>query len=349
MKKNIVLCLAMMALIMSSCKNDDISISRQVSFEVTPYEVVKKWIPYVLNESSITELYSNQQLRINLLVYDLNGNLIASDTRMLKDYNENMVTNIELADGEYTVVAISDVVENGMDFCWTIKGTERLSTLIIENITTKIKNEEEIVGIGNAQITVDANHSFHHVEMHPAGALVIVKDANMPFWEGFVAYSYLYSTKLNNTYTFNNNGSYVPIAEENSNFNFRIHYNFPEWMQSNKIYWEYHFIQPFGHTTFQWRMLVYNEEGGTDEMVYKDTYQANIKEMHVYEFFFDWPNLEWSLNDITTNAMTSVGGGRDIHAGTMKANMRRGEEKCNREPLGDCPVVSKEILETIKK
>ncbi len=349
MKKYMIMCMAVVALLFASCKNEDISILREVSFEVTPHEVINKWIPYALNETSLTQLSSNNQLRINLLVYDQNDDLIASDTRKLKDYNENMVTTLELGNGEYTVVAISDVIENGNDLCWTIKGTERLSTLMIEKISTVITNEEAIVGIGNAKIMVDAEHSSHHVEMSPAGALVIVKDDKMTFWDGVVSVSYLYSTKTNNAYTFNDNGSYVPNAEENSTFNYRIHFNYPEWMQPNYVYWEYHFIQPFGNTTFQWRMLVNNEEGGIDEMVHQNTYQSNIKEMHVYEFYFDWPNLEWTLRDITTNAMTTIGGDCETHMGTKKANMRQFEETCIGEPVGDCPVFSKEALETIKK
>lgn len=349
MKKYMIMCMAVVALLFASCKNEDISISREVSLEVTPHEVINKWIPYVLSESSLAELSSNNLLRINLLVYGQNGDLIASDVRMLKDYTENMVTTLELADGEYTVVAISDVVENGRDLCWTVKGTERLSTLMIEKISTVITNEEAIVGIGNAKITVDANHSSHHVEMLPAGALVIVKDDKMTYWEGVVSLSYLYSTKNNDSYTFNDNATYVPNADENSTFQYRIHYNFPEWMQPNTIYWEYHFIQPFGNTTFQWRLLVNNDEGGTDEMVHETTYQANIKEMHVYEFYFDWPNLEWTLKDLTANAMTTIGSDCGMYAGTKTANLHHSEESCIGEPFGNCPVISKEALETIQK
>lgn len=349
MKKLVVICMAVMALMMASCKNEDISISREVSFEVTPHEVVNNWIPYVLSESSITDLSSNNQLRINLLVYNKNGELIASDTQMLKDYNENMVATLELANGEYTVVAISDVVENGRDLCWTIKGTERLSTLMIEDISTLITDDEAIVGIGNARIMVDADHSFHHVEMRPAGALVIVKDSKMTYWEGVVSLSYLCSTKLNKAYTFNDNGSYISNVDENSTFSYRIHYNYPEWMQPNYVYWEYHFIQPFGNTAFQWKLYVNNDEGGTDEMVHENTYQANIKEMHVYEFFFDWPGLQWTLKDLTANAMTTIGGNCGMYTGTTKANMHHSEESCIVEPLGSCPVISKEALETIQK
>lgn len=349
MKKYMIMCMAIVALLFVSCKNEDISISREVSFEVTPHEVINKWIPYVLNESSLAVLSSDNQLRINLLVYDQNGDLIASDTRKLKDYNENMVTTLELADGEYTVVAISDVMENGMDLCWTIKGTERLSTLMLERISTYITNEEAIVGIGNAKITVDANHSSHHVEMSPAGALVIVKDDKMTYWDGVVSHSYLYSTKRNNAYTFSDNGSYVSNAEEISTFNFRIHYNYPDWMQPNYVYWEYHFIQPFGNTTFQWRILVYNDEGGVDEMVHTDTYEANIKEKHVYEFYFDWPNLEWTFKDLTTNAMTTIGDDCEMFTGTRKANIHRPVETGTGESLNSCPVISKEALQTIKK
>ena len=350
MKKYMIICMAVVALLFASCKNEDISISREVSFEVTPYEVVKEWIPYTLNESSITELSSNNQLRINLLVYDQNGELVASDVRKLKDYHENMVTTLELADGEYTVVAISDVMKNGMDLCWTIRGMEKLSTLMIEQISNDIANEEEIVGVGNAKITVDANHSSHHVEMSPAGALVIVKDDEMKFWEGVVPLSYLYSTKKNDNYTFNDNGFYVPNAYENSTFIYRVHWNYPEWMEPNHVYWEYHFIQPFGNTTFQWRFLVNNEEGGTDEMAHVDTYQANIEETHVYEFYFDWPNLEWTFKDLTANAMTTIGSDCGVCAGIQKANMYHSKESsCIGEPLDNCPIISKEALEIIRK
>lgn len=348
MKKYMIMCMAVIAVMLSSCKNEDISISREVSFEVTPHEVINKWIPYVLSESSIAELSSNNQLRINLLVYDQNGDLIASDSRMLKDYNENMVTTLELTNGEYTVVAISDVVENGRDLCWTLNGTEKLSTLMIENISTIITNEEAIVGIGNAKIMVDADHSSHHVEMSPSGALVIVKDDKMTFWEGVVSLSYLYSTKKNNAYTFNADGSYVPKAEENTTFDYRIHYNFPEWMEPNMIYWEYHFVQPFGNTTFQWRLFVNNDEGGTDEMVHGNTYQANIKEMHVYEFYFDWPNLEWTLKDLTAKATTTIGGDCGMYAGTTKTK-HHSEESCLGEPLGGCRVINKETLKNNQK
>ena len=44
MKKYMIMSMAVLALLFASCKNEDISISREVSFEVNPYEVINKFV-----------------------------------------------------------------------------------------------------------------------------------------------------------------------------------------------------------------------------------------------------------------------------------------------------------------
>lgn len=73
MKKHIYLFVTLAALLLASCKNEDISISREVSFEVNPYTVIKDFLKHQVYEDDLETFYSNDKLRVHLYVYDAGG------------------------------------------------------------------------------------------------------------------------------------------------------------------------------------------------------------------------------------------------------------------------------------
>ena len=50
MKKYMIMCMAVVALLFASCKNEDISISREVNFEVNPYKVISEFSQHQVND-----------------------------------------------------------------------------------------------------------------------------------------------------------------------------------------------------------------------------------------------------------------------------------------------------------
>ena len=69
MKKYMIMCMAIVALLFASCKNEDISISREVSFEVNPYGVISDFVNHQVHEDDF-DFLSGDWLRVHLFVYD---------------------------------------------------------------------------------------------------------------------------------------------------------------------------------------------------------------------------------------------------------------------------------------
>ena len=66
MKKYMIMCMAVIAIMLSSCKNEDISISREVSFEVNPYGVIEDFVKHQVYEEDLETFYSGDKLRVQL-------------------------------------------------------------------------------------------------------------------------------------------------------------------------------------------------------------------------------------------------------------------------------------------
>lgn len=312
MKKYVVFCLAVMALLLASCKNEDISITREVSFEVNPYGVVGGFAMYEVSSGDLASMYSGDKLRINLLVYDQKGDLVASDIQLFDSYLSTMSYTAELVDGNYTVVAISEVKDGrGEDYdCWRISGTNRLTDMKITD-QGYIGSKDKILGIGHASVQIRSGQTTHSISMEPAGSLLIVHDNDIHYWNGVYRYM-IFSDKSSNSCTFNMDGSYNTFVDESPlSYDWIQHSIYPNDYTGN-TYYTYHFVLPFGMTNVAWVADAYNEEGNLERLLLDDPLSYEVKSRKVYQFDCSYPSLMWSVTELSGSKAISPNEGKDL-------------------------------------
>ena len=300
MKKYMIMCMAVVALLIVSCKKEDISISREVVFEVNPYTVISDFAKHEVKSGDLEKLDPIYKLRITLLVYNTMGELEGSEIQLIDDYRSTMSTTIELADGEYTIVALSDVTDrNEQNDDWKVSGINRLSDLRIAE-QNHISDKTKILGIGYAKVSVMAGHSTHSILMKPAGSLFIVHDNQVHQYYDVLQYL-IYADKGSNSLTFNNDGSFVSHVDESLlTYDWKLHvFNDPfssNHLQSENWY-SYHFSLSLGYTNFAWVANVMNDDGSTQLLMLDDPLSGYIEQGKVYEFQCLCNSLSWELQE----------------------------------------------------
>ena len=304
MKKYMIMCMAVVALLFASCKNEDISISREVSFEVYPYEVISSFVPNELSSGDLEKAPSDGKIRVQFLVYDDNGVLTASDVKYLDGYRMTANFSFELSDGDYTAVAFSDVVGyNGgvnMEF-WTFSGLDRLSEIQVNDehyYGTKFK----ILGVGRESINVGAGVITHHVNLRPAGALMSFLVWGIHEYPSVISYD-LMLNKLPNGCTFTNDGRINVNAEVQSGCAYHADEFCPTDFQLDGGY-NYSFFLPLGNTNFMWKTV------WTDgsELDLTDVMPLNVEEGKMYQFVLDMSELTYYWGEMGDKSIPSYKG-----------------------------------------
>ena len=114
MKKYMIMCMAVVALLFASCKNEDISISREVTFTVNPYDVINGFVNNQANEGDLDMLSSSYRIRTQVFAYDADGKLVDHEVNYLKDYHSTMDVSFDLPDGNYIAIAKIDFIEKDL-------------------------------------------------------------------------------------------------------------------------------------------------------------------------------------------------------------------------------------------
>lgn len=134
MKKILYSLIAVLAMVMSSCSNDDIEVIKTggVNFNVSTQSVY--------DDFEVAELFKNNFLSgsynigVYTFVYDEEGNLAASDSLYTKTFGSVEQRFGNLLCGEYTAITVEmlvDADDNYQSDAWRIIGKEKLSTLEI--------------------------------------------------------------------------------------------------------------------------------------------------------------------------------------------------------------------------
>lgn len=304
MKKYMIMCMAVVALLLASCKNEDISISREVHFEVNPYTVISEFDKHKIHDDDF-DFANGDWLRVHLFVYDASGNLTASDLQYLSGYRSTMNSTFELADGSYTVVATTDVAtlnhENVSFEYWEFTGMERLTDLRITDASGYIGWDDKILGVGSSRITVSAGHVNHSVNVSPAGALVLVHTNGIHNFSDVISY-HLWVDKSSDYCSFGNDGSMNPTINAGSTYNWQLSVQNTS-SSGNNIY-TYRFVLPLGNANFIWFAKV--DEDGSGFLL-DDTYnQVNIRLGKMYNCVFDIPNLTCDFYEFTDDMMNPM-------------------------------------------
>lgn len=305
MKKYMIMCMALVAIVLSSCKNEEISIAREVRFEVRPYGVIADFVKHQVYEGDLETFYASDMLRVNLFVYDNKGELVASDKQYLTGYRSTMNTTFDLADGEYTVIATSDVTtmhggEVSFEY-WEFSGINRLSDLRIKDLNY-VGSDDKILGVSYETITVASGNVNYSIKLEPAGALFVVQHNGIHAFSDVVTYE-LDVNKSSDFCSFAD-GGFQPIISEATTYNWKVDEiivgNYPDY---NNIY-SYRFVLPLGNTDFEWLAIL--KEG----YLYLDqTHNAvNIKQGKMYNCVFTIPSLTCEFYEFSEGKSMNVAG-----------------------------------------
>lgn len=245
MKKILYSLIAILAMVMSSCSNDDIEIARAISVKVNPSGVIAPFT-YENKAGELESFSTDYKLRIHILAYNEKGILVAQDVQYLKNYASiaNCILNLER--GSYTIAAVTDVVKmNGSNIkteYWKISDTEKLSTTKITDAGL-IGGQYKILGMGIQKMTIGDNNNECKLNPQPVGALCLVEWYKIHTFSTVTQYA-LDMTKSCDFLQFNELGGYE-ISEKNENgaFKWRLTYLEPSKNTSNNIY-GYYYVLP---------------------------------------------------------------------------------------------------------
>lgn len=165
MKKILFAFIAFGAMILSSCSNEDIEISKVGSLYNLTYNISPQGMYDEFDISgNVREILREQNwaLGITTFAYDKEGGLV--EKKFSYQYNFNTVSEEfeNLLEGEYTFVTIETLVDPDLDYeadDWTIKGEENLSTLEISQDSHQVFYPFA-VGVSTNKVNVSDNNSI---------------------------------------------------------------------------------------------------------------------------------------------------------------------------------------------
>lgn len=175
MKKTIISAFALLAMIMSSCNNEDITIEAPSTIITNAAGVIAPFT-WQYDPGELETFGSNYKLRVRSLVYNERGELVKKATEFFSNYNVQLKTSEFLSAGTYTIIGVSDVVKasgNSVSFeFWELSGEEKLSDLKLKD-KGYIGLFAKILGVGKNTLTIRESQSNSvDVDLKPAGSLV---------------------------------------------------------------------------------------------------------------------------------------------------------------------------------
>lgn len=169
MKKYILLSAIAIAAVFTSCSNDEVEVSKAITFKLNPATVVSNL--YERNAGDLTALTSGSKLIVTLFVYDENGILFNKTQNSFTAYTHMMNADVFLPAGKYTIVATTHVTSS-VNY-WDFTGTEQLSTFKIKD-NGYIGGKSKILGLSIKSIVVDNNSETYNINIENAGAVALV-------------------------------------------------------------------------------------------------------------------------------------------------------------------------------
>ena len=251
MKKYISM-LAVCLAILSSCTNEDITVGSMVRVKVNPSGVISPFV-YEMNPGELEGLDDPYKLRTRILVYDEDGQLKASDTQYLANYSNIMTSSLDLPKGDYTAIAITDVVElsgSKIEFeYWNLSGENVLSQLRVTD-AGYIGGSYKILGVGKQSVTVDGSNNEVVVKCSPAGAVCLAYFCNIHTFSDVEQYGIL-MTKSSESISYDRYGDYeVSIENNGGDFDWWLGYIEPDNFTSQNVY-GYYFLLPMRGNKFK--------------------------------------------------------------------------------------------------
>ena len=262
MKKYISLLVIAIVAILSSCSNEEITISKTVNFTVNPATVVSSFSSCEENPGELESFPTSCKLNVKLFVYDEDDNLVYKTSGQYSNYNVQLKGSTLLKTGKYTAVAIThiDDVTNNI-YLWKIKGEEHLEGLQIVD-QGYIGGQYKVLGVKVSEFEVKDGIADVSMNVQPAGTMVVVRyydyNAHTSWgWQDF----YLMGNKTNSYLEFDRSGKTSVIAEnENGAYQF-IYDNIDasEFPSGYSYIYNYEYILPMTNVGLQFQVLFYDE------------------------------------------------------------------------------------------
>lgn len=220
MKKIISLFAFAIAMIASSCTNDDITISKTVNFTVDPSSIHGAFTFAEIHEGDLETFDSSHRLNVLLYIYDEDGYKVAEFSNTFTNYKVQLKESSYLPQGKYTAVAITHVTEPSTGFkYWEIEGSETLEGLRIKDLHY-IGGDNKILGTAVESFTVGDNTVDLKINVQPAGAMVAVLYFNTDFFSNYGYHNLrLLINKTMDYLEFDRSG-YSNVIELNNNHSF---------------------------------------------------------------------------------------------------------------------------------
>lgn len=211
--KKILLAFFALIGILTSCTNDDITISNSITFKVNPQTVVDNL--YENKAGDLTSLGSSYKLNVSLYIYNSEGILVEKVSDQYSAYTHMMTANIDLPAGSYTAVAETHV-SGSVEF-WSIEGTEHLSTFKITD-NGYIGGKSKILGLSIRKFNIQDDAKTIDIDVENAGAVACVQFSNWNKYTNVKTYTLMgkqacdyitFDTNGNNDYSLKSSSSYT--------------------------------------------------------------------------------------------------------------------------------------------
>ena len=230
MKKYILSMVVAIVAILSSCSNEEITISKTVNFTVNPATVVEPYTSsfsdllsiFDINRGVLESFNTNYKLRVRLFVYDNNGVLVQKASGNYSNYDVKLKESFYLSVGSYTAIAISDIyrTSDGFEY-WAVSGEDLLATLKITD-TGYFGGERTILGVTKQAFKVDDKGIDVNIDIKAAGALFLNYYQNIFTYTGVTEYE-LSVNKLQSSINYDSEGNYsISTENHNGSYDWRI-------------------------------------------------------------------------------------------------------------------------------
>lgn len=313
MKKIFVILTSVIAFVLSSCTNDDIPVSQATTFKIDPANVIQPF-SYEINPGDLEGVDSDNSLRVRLLVYNSEGVLVQSETQFLSSYASIMSTSVNLEKGDYTAVAITDVVEKDGEnitwACWELSDESSITTARITDLGY-IGGRSKILGIGSQKFSVSDASEEISINPTPAGAVLCVMWRNIHTFSD-VDMIVLETNRSSDYLVMNSNGGYeVAVENDNNNYNWRMAMLEPSDYPSSTNIYGYYFTFPINNISFRFRI-----DTSDSESVYTDAMPFNINAESEYYFEINLSDPDFD-NGISFGGF-EISGNRSVSGGKVE-------------------------------
>ncbi len=176
MKKIIYAFVALLAVMLSSCSNDDIEITSVGSKHDVAYTVNTRALYSAVSlDESIQDIFfrdNSGTVGLYVFVYNDRGEKVAEDAFTSPNFN-SVTKSFELEEGDYTFVTIEGLILSDNDSPkWSIMETDALSTIRLDFSSTARYFWYDIAGIATNKVTVTDNTNSLAISPSPLGSIL---------------------------------------------------------------------------------------------------------------------------------------------------------------------------------